>query len=135
MKPTKPKLSARLIVIFSSVMCFGASFLFPAYTVSGKEVESIECLMLGWLLFPSLHGLVWSSNVYLVISWIVIGVSGKGRIVAGLSFVLALLFLFLTKAPYGEAGLREIENYQLGYFLWLISTAIAFGGAIVLSCK
>lgn len=135
MKPTKPTLSTRLIIMFSSMMCFGVSFLFPAYTVSDQEVQSFECLMLGWLLLPSLHGLVWSSNVFLVISWIVIGVSGKGRIIAGISFALALLFLFLNKAPYGEAGMREVDSYGLGYFLWLISTGIILGGTIVLSRK
>jgi hypothetical protein len=103
----------------------------------------LELLMVGWvqMIFHGGAGFVWLANPMLFAAWKIISNKKASLILSSISFLVSLSFLFLNTIANGhsfEDGNDktqyvdvEITGYGVGYWLWLLSSAIVCIGSII----
>jgi len=125
----------RRVVLILSILIFVTSLTQNCYCTTKDCSSSIGAFLFGF--FGILSGVVsWFANPALFYSWIHIKDNERSTLLSLLSLFLACIFMIYRKVGSDEAGhTSEIVSYELGYWLWLISIAIAFFGNLLIGRK
>jgi len=89
-------------------------------------------LIFGWLGVFILHipTFPWLANPLLLVSWILFRKKPKVSFILSIvAFILMLSFLLVDEIITNEAGTKsKVVSYELGYWLWLLSSFIMLIG-------
>ncbi len=126
----------RKIILFLSISTFIISLTQKCYCTD-ECGDSIMVLILGFFgIISGLVGLTWYANPLLLLSWCTINDNKYSTIFSIISFVLSFSFLLFDEIMDDEAGhYSKIVSYELGYWLWLLSTAIMVFGNLLIGRK
>jgi len=128
------KLDLHKVTTSASVITFLVSLTQKCYCTTSSCGDSIMALLSGTVGFVfGGAALTWLANPLLLTSWIMFKRSPKlSLILSGLALLLSLSFLLFKRVISDEAGnYSEITSYELGYWLWSLSSIIMFGGSLM----
>ena len=126
----------KTILLILSILLFIISLTQKTYCVDnncGEYGSGILCLALGWLGIGFGGAFIsWLANPFLIISWIIPYKNQRLKIIfCSISTIFSLSFLFFEEVMKDEAGnYGKITGYELGYWLWTLSSLIFFLGNI-----
>lgn len=147
---TNPYLRLYKRCLTASVWCYFFSFIFPVYSADAHWIEwhqGLRMLLLGWVTLFQKGGVpilffIWLANPiyhFILLFCLIKHFRKQGndftttlgsRIIAYLPFFLGLSFLLIGKILEDDGkGLKPVETFHIGYWLWLSSfilIAIAF---------
>lgn len=117
-------------ILFLSILIYGIS-LFQNCFCTSHCVNSFFALLFGFLpLKTTIANLCWSANPLLFMSWIVFYKNPKSSLTFSLlASAISFMFIFCTEVVVDEGGSpSEIDNLEIGYWLWLSSIFIISTG-------
>jgi len=121
--------SLKLTYICLSLAVFICCFFYPAFNPSSsRPTDPVALISIGWL-GPMDGHFSWYANLLYLIS---ILKSGKNRTAMKFSLgALILALTFLTKnSMFNGSGVTKIDEYGIGYFLWVFAILILFIGQL-----
>ncbi|WP_419699393.1 hypothetical protein [Mucilaginibacter sp. NFX135] len=127
------RINHRVIILSSSIVIFLISLTQQCYCTTNSCGYSIAAVFSGAIgLLLGGAGISWLANPLLLISWISINKKPKLSLITGfLAVIISFSFLFFSKIRSDEAGnYSQIISYELGYWLWVLSSLIMFAGNI-----
>jgi hypothetical protein len=112
-----------------SILCWSISLLLPAVDLGTVVAHGWQFLLYGWQGLTSLNigGLSWLANPLLVAAWLSFFAFRSHSRVAlafAVSALAAGLTSFLFNAFGGAGGGVKIEDFALGFHLWLASALL-----------
>jgi hypothetical protein len=119
-------------IIAVSITLFAVALTQKCYCTTASCGDSLAVLLSGAIGFVfGGAALTWLANPLLIISWFINSKKPKLSIILSLfAVLLALSFLLFKRIISDEAGnYSQIVSYQLGYWLWLSSSAVMFLGS------
>lgn len=127
-------IEANKLARYLSIALFICSLTQAAFCVEGdcQSYWSGLCIVitgpLGFWLSPA--GFSWLANPALLIAWLSVNKDSKRSLIASIVATLfALCFLVFKTIISDEGGLpHQITGYQIGYWLWLMSSIVMLGG-------
>lgn len=120
------------VCLLASVICYLASLPSNAYCegLGTNCVRGFMSLIFGafQLVDAPLSGLPWLANPLLVIGWLSIFLLPRGAVFLTLASLLcASMFLATPGVMFDEGGgHRQVNSFEMGYWLWLASCALGF---------
>jgi hypothetical protein len=129
-------MSSSLLLTAASILCWCVSLLLPAVDLGFVLVRGWQFLIHGWQGLVSLNigGLSWLANPLLVGAWLCFFLWPRRR---GLLiwWAVAALAVALTSFLYNALGSAQqgirIEDFALGFYLWLASALLQTVAAMV----
>ena len=128
--------------LIASVLCYILSFIFPVYSADAHWIEwhqGLRMLLLGWVTLFEKGGapilfFIWLANPiyhFILLFCLIKHFRKQGndftttlgsRIIAYLPFFLGLSFLLIDKILEDDGkGLKPVETFHIGYWLWFSS--------------
>ncbi len=122
-----------------SLLCYVASIATYALrgVVNGEPIFGIELLIggaFGILFSAFIYVWYWLANpiYFLAIYFTAVGKTTTASIMALISIVIMLSFLFVLRTPTGRDFMTEAVNIEIGYIFWVAAGAILLVGNIIL---
>lgn len=128
--------SATKILRWISIGIFIISLTQKTYCTPGDCSSwgaGFYAVVLGWIgLFVGGAFISWLANPAIIISWVFVCRNNMvATFFSGIATVLCFCFLFFDKIMVDEAGnYSQITGYQMGYWLWTLSSLVFFLGNI-----
>ena len=118
----------RILYLGSSCLLFILSLCQECFTVNGeKSIGSFGLMAFSLGLFDSSQSfIVWLANPFYFLTILLILFKKRIAVISALlAFIFAISFLVLNNVIINEGGtIGEVDNYLLGYWLWISSIAI-----------
>jgi hypothetical protein len=129
------KNKSQKLFLFLSIVLYLISLTQKSYCTVGGTCEYFSGLLnliFGWFGVFMLHipTFPWLANPLLLVSWILFRKKPKASFILSIvAFILMLSFLLVDEIITNEAGTKsKVVSYELGYWLWLLSSFIMLIG-------
>ena len=149
------------LTTYLSIAVFVISLTQKSFCIGNECSDSLMCLLIGWIgVFNEIFGLLtgiydfiigngfttnpkigatfsWLANPFIFLSIVIIRKNYKIALILSLiSIGLILSFLMFDSIFANEAGhYNKITSYELGYWMWLLSSITILIGSIILMWK
>jgi len=120
----------KIITNTLSISSLVFSLTYDCYCTSGSCGDSLTVFIFGILgLYQFGASICWLANPLLIFSWFTIKRTKVSFIFSLCSSILAISFLFFDEVMINEAGhYGKVTSYELGYWLWVLSSLIMLMG-------